>query len=101
MRRVIASIERYRKSPDTGMTLLEYINQRYVWGIPYGENFYETGIAGYKKALAEFRMSMIDRNFSQIHSYNMGASVKQADFLCFNFRPDRVFIFRVFDTPRG
>ena len=91
--RAIASIERYRKSPDTGTTSLEYIDQRYVWGIPCGENFYETGIAGYEKVLAELRMSLIDRNFSQIHSYNVGTSVKQADFLRLNFRPDRVFIF--------
>lgn len=93
MARAIASIERYRKSPDTGTTSLEYIDQRYVWGIPCGENFYETGIAGYEKVLAELRMSLIDRNFSQIHSYNVGTSVKQADFLRLNFRPDRVFIF--------
>ena len=88
--RAIASIERYRKSPDTGTTSLEYIDQRYVWGIPCGENFYETGIAGYEKVLAELRMSLIDRNFSQIHSYTVGTSVKQADFLRLNFRFDRL-----------
>ena len=37
-------------------------------------------------------MALIDRNFSQIHSYNVGTSVRQADFLRLNFCPDRVFI---------
>ena len=38
-------------------------------------------------------MALIDRNFSQIHSYNVGTSVRQADFLRLNFCPDRIFIF--------
>ena len=40
--RAIASIERYRKSPATGTIALEYIDRRYIWGIPCRENFYES-----------------------------------------------------------
>ncbi len=39
--RAIQSIERYRKSPTTGTLSLEYIDQRYIWGIPCAENFYQ------------------------------------------------------------
>ena len=38
--RAILSIERYRKSPVTGTLSLEYIDRRYVWGIPCLDNFY-------------------------------------------------------------
>ena len=51
--RAIASIERYRKSPATGTIALEYIDRRYIWGIPCNENFYEKDIRSYEQALAE------------------------------------------------
>jgi DNA-binding transcriptional MerR regulator len=42
--RAILSIERYRKSPVTGTFSLEYIDQRYVWGVPCADNFYSDDI---------------------------------------------------------
>jgi len=49
--RAIMSIERYRKSPSTGTISLEFIDQRYIWGIPCSSNFYNSDISGYEKVL--------------------------------------------------
>ena len=42
--RAIASVERYRKSPVKGTIALEYIDRRYLWGLPCRDNFYNTDI---------------------------------------------------------
>ena len=80
--RAIASIERYRKSPATGTIALEYIDRRYVWGIPCPENFYEKDIASYEQALMDQsphgRCSKM--SCPQIHSYNTGTSITRDDF---------------------
>lgn len=39
IQRAIRSMERFRKSPITGIVSLEYIEQRYFWGIPCCGNF--------------------------------------------------------------
>ena len=91
--RAIASIERYRKSPATGTIALEYIDRRYVWGIPCPENFYEKDIASYEQALMDLRRALLKKNCPQIHSYNTGTSITRENFACGHFVADRVFIF--------
>ena len=49
--RAIISIERYRKSPATGTMSLEYIDRRYIWGIPCSDNFYNSDIRCFEKTL--------------------------------------------------
>lgn len=91
--RAIASIERYRKSPATGTIALEYIDRRYVWGIPCPENFYEKDIASYEQALMDLRRALLKMSCPQIHSYNTGTSITRDDFAHGRFVADRVFIF--------
>lgn len=91
--RAIASIERYRKSPATGTIALEYIDRRYVWGIPCPENFYEKDIASYEQALMDLRRALLKKNCPQIHSYNTGPSITRENFAQGRFVADRVFIF--------
>lgn len=91
--RAIASIERYRKSPATGTIALEYIDRRYVWGIPCPENFYEKDIASYEQALMDLRRALLKKNCPQIHSYNTGTSITRENFAQGRFVADRVFIF--------
>ena len=91
--RAIASIERYRKSPTTGTIALEYIDRRYVWGIPCPENFYEKDIASYEQALMDLRRALLKKNCPQIHSYNTGTSITRENFAQGRFVADRVFIF--------
>ena len=91
--RAIASIERYRKSPATGTIALEYIDRRYVWGIPCPENFYEKDIASYEQALMDLRRALLKKNCPQIHSYNTGTSITKENFVQGRLVADRVFIF--------
>lgn len=91
--RTIANIERYRKSPDTGTIALEYIDRRYIYGIPCVENFYDHDISSYEKVLAVLRRDLMDRNVPQMHTYNIGTSVKREDFDSGRLIADKVFIF--------
>ncbi len=93
LERTIASIERYRKSPVTGTISLEYIDKRYVWGIPCCENFYEGDIRCFERALTELRSALIKEPIRYIHSYNIGTSIACDDFKEGQFLPKDVFIF--------
>ena len=90
--RAILSIERYRKSPATGTFSLEYIDRRYAWGAPCTANFYADGIRSYETQLRALRRQLEENGFAQIHSYNIGTSIAQADFEADRFVPGRIFI---------
>lgn len=91
--RSIASIERYRRSPNTGTIALEYIDRRYLYGIKCIENFYDKNIASYEKSLSALRDDLLAKGLRQIHSYNTGTSIKEEDFINERFIADKVFIF--------
>lgn len=91
--RAIMSIERYRKSPSTGTTSLEFIDQRYIWGIPCSINFYNSDISSYEKVLIDLRTALDKNGFRQIHSYNVGTSIAKDDFINMNFVANQIFIF--------
>ncbi len=91
--RAILSIERYRKSPVTGTFSLEYIDRRYVWGVPCADNFYSDDIHSYERLLRDLRLRLEDKGFQQIHSYNIGTSIAQEDFEEERFVAGRIFIF--------
>ena len=91
--RAIMSIERYRKSPATGTLSLEYIDRRYIWGIPCSSNFYSSDISGYEKTLLELREALEKDAFQQIHSYNIGTSITREDFINDRFVANQIFIF--------
>lgn len=91
--RAIASIERYRKSPETGTVVLEYIDRRYIWGVPCACNFYEEGLRAFEQELVILRKALMERGFLQAHSYNVGTSIKKEDFINGNFVPQDTFVF--------
>lgn len=91
--RAIMSIERYRKSPDTGTFSLEYIDRRYIWGVPCRHNFYQDDIHSYEDLLRDLRRKLEREGVTQIHSYNIGTSITQEDFEKEQFRAGRIFIF--------
>lgn len=91
--RAIMSIERYRKSPATGTMSLEYIDRRYIWGIPCSNNFYSTDIRSYEKILLELQWALEENDFQQIHSYNTGTSITQENFINESFVANQIFIF--------
>ncbi len=91
--RAIQSIERYRKSPVTGTLSLEYIDRRYIWGIPCSDNFYQRDIYCYEREVAELREALAEKGLSQIHSYNIGTSISQENFVRGDFAAENIFIF--------
>lgn len=91
--RAIMSIERYRKSPTTGTMALEYIDRRYIWGIPCSTNFYSSDIRSYEQILLELQLALEEHDFQQIHSYHIGTSIMQEDFLQGRFVANQIFIF--------
>ncbi len=91
--RAILSIERCRKSPATGTLSLEYIDRRYIWGIPCSANFYSDDVHSYEHQLRELRLKLEETGFSQIHSYNIGTSIAQEDFEQDHFVAKEIFIF--------
>ena len=64
--RAIKSIERYRKSPKTGMIALEYIERRYIYGINCTEDFYASDISSYEHVLMALRKELIDNRIPSV-----------------------------------
>lgn len=91
--RAISQIERYRKSPLTGTTSLEYIDRRYIWSIPCPENFYEKDRNSYEETVMALRRELINAGVQQVHSYNLGTTILQKNFDEGRFVADRIFIF--------
>ena len=91
--RAIASVERYRKSPVKGTIALEYIDRRYLWGLPCRDNFYDTDIYAYERELMYLRQALMERGFSHIHSYATGTSIARENFLSGHFEAKDVFVF--------
>ena len=50
-------------------------------------------ISSYEKVLAVLRRDLMDRNVPQMHTYNIGTSVKREDFDSERLIADKVFIF--------
>lgn len=89
----IASIERYRKSPVTGIALLEYIDRRQIFGIPCTENFYESDVSSYEQSLLSLRETLMSIGLPQIHTYHVGTSISMENFMGGNFVAEQIFIF--------
>ena len=91
--RTIQSIDRFRKSPESGTISLEFIDRRYILHAPCSVNFYTAGIAAYEKIIQDLRTKLLERDLPQILSYSLGTSVRKEDFEKGIFAADKVFIF--------
>lgn len=91
--RAINAIERYCKSPATGTITLEYIERRYMWGIKCHTNFYEGNIKTFEESLVDLRNALYEHNYEQVHSYNVGTSIKKENYLEGKYIPEEIFIF--------
>ncbi|MCD8120356.1 MAG: helix-turn-helix domain-containing protein [Lachnospiraceae bacterium] len=96
--RAIASIERYRKSPTKGTFALEFIDRRYILGIPCTENFYEKGLRSFEHSLLELRCALAEQKIPQIHSFSTGTSIDEDDYIQGRFLPKEVFAFLDYRT---
>ncbi len=93
VKRAIHAIERYRKSPDKGTISLEFIERRYICGIPCGKNSYQGNIQDFEDCLTELRTSLIAKQIPEIHTYSVGTSIRGEDFAAGRFLADQIFIF--------
>ncbi len=91
--RAIMSIERYRKSPTKGTMVLEFIDRRYIWGLPCSMNFYEGDIKDYESVLFEFRNALMENDFNHVHTFNIGTSIDKNDFIKGDLIAKNIFIF--------
>lgn len=91
--RAIVSIERYRKAPVQGTIVLEYIDRRYLWGVPCAGNFYEEDFRAFEQELVTLRKALMERVSLQAHSYNVGTSIAEDDFAAGRFIPEDMFVF--------
>lgn len=92
----IKKIERYRNSPKTGICSLEYISQRYIYGIPCQHDFYKTNIQDYEKDITLLRNHLLDLGLDQVYSYNIGTSIDKEDFIHKDLKASEIFIFSEF-----
>lgn len=91
--RSIRYIETFRASPTPGIPNLQFIERRYIFSKPCKTDFYEGDLVDYEQTLLEFRNELIDNGFSYIHTYNVGTSVGQEDFLNGRLKAKDIFIF--------
>lgn len=91
--RAIESLERYRKSPRPGNFALEYIEKRRILAIDCTHNFYDDDIHSYEELLRDLRLRLSAEGISQIHSYNIGTSIKARDFMDGKMKADQIFLF--------
>ncbi len=91
--RTISSIERYRKSPHPGTVSLEYTDERKIYSMHTGVNFYEHDIDTYELILKELKNNMISHDLPQIYYCNAGTFLKKENFLSRNFVSDKIFVF--------
>lgn len=90
--RAIYAIERYCKSPSKGTITLEYIERRYIFGIPCISNFYND-VNSFEENVVELRSALNDAGYQQIHTYNIGTSILKEDYLRAAYVPRDIFIF--------
>lgn len=93
VRKTIRSIERYRKSPESGTISLEYIEKRYILFTECECNFYEEGIVAYEEMIHSLRTKLMKRGLPQLLSYSLGTTIKKQNFIDGNYVADKVFIF--------
>ena len=93
LNRAIESLERYRKAPAVGIFNLEYIPKRKILTTSCHNNFYDGDIHNFEEMLRDLRNDLTAAGLSQIHSYNIGTSIKKEDFLTANIIADQIFLF--------
>lgn len=89
----IMKIERYRKSPLTGVCSLEYIQQRYIYSIDCPYDFYQYGISEYEKDLTFLKNHLFDIGVDHLYSYHVGTSILKNDFINSKLKADKIYIF--------
>ncbi|SKC42788.1 MerR family transcriptional regulator [Maledivibacter halophilus] len=93
VRRTLMCYERYEASPRDGTIVLEYIEDRSMYCIDAGINFYGHGIEVYEKMLRKLKESLIDDKLPQVYFCNAGTILRQKNLEQLNFYSSEVFVF--------
>ncbi|MDO4789211.1 MAG: MerR family transcriptional regulator [Johnsonella sp.] len=91
--RAISSIERYKKSPKPGTLTLEYIGERYIYGMKTNINFYDHDIDTYEIILKQLKHMLIAHDIPQVYYCNVGTSMDKESFCRLSFFSDKIFVF--------
>lgn len=91
--RTIKSYDRYEASPPDGTILVEYIEERHIYCIDTGINFYDFGIEVYEEMLRKLKKSLVSDNLPQIYFCNVGTILRKNNLEKRRFISSEVFVF--------
>lgn len=90
--RTLQSYQRYETSPPDGTIVLEYIQERWIYCIDAGMNFYDYGIEAYEEMLRKLKESLISDDLPQIYFCNAGTILRQKKLEQHNFYSSEIFV---------
>jgi DNA-binding transcriptional MerR regulator len=91
--RTLRSLQRYEASPPDGTIVLEFIEERRMYCIDAGINFYDYGIEVYEEMLRKLKVSLISDQLPQIYFYNAGTILRQKNLEERRLYSSEVFVF--------
>lgn len=91
--RTLQSYQRYEASPPDGAIVLEYIEERRMYCIDAGINFYDYGIEVYEEMLRKLKENLLSDNLPQIYFCNAGTILRQKDLERRRFYSSEIFVF--------
>lgn len=90
--RTLQSYQRYEASPPDGAIVLEYIEERQMYCIDAGMNFYDYGIEIYEEMLRKLKENLISDKLPQIYFCNAGTILRQENLIRRRFYSSEIFV---------
>lgn len=90
--RTLQSYQHYEASPPDGTIILEHIQERRIYCINSGMNFYDYGIEVYEEMLRKLKESLISDKLPQIYFCNAGTILRQKDLEQHRFYSSEIFV---------
>ncbi|NLH01064.1 MAG: MerR family transcriptional regulator [Clostridiales bacterium] len=91
--RTLQSYRRYETSPPDGTIVLEYLEERRMYCIDAGMNFYDYGIEEYEEMLRKLKTRLISDNLPQIYFCNAGTILRKDDLERHRMYSSEIFVF--------
>ncbi|NLJ30449.1 MAG: MerR family transcriptional regulator [Clostridiales bacterium] len=91
--RTLQSYQRYETSPPDGAIVLEYIEERRMYRIDAGMNFYDYGIEVYEEMLRKLKENLISDQLPQIYFCNAGTVLRRENLERRRFYSSEIFVF--------
>lgn len=91
--RTLQNYERYEASPSDGTILMEYIEERQMYCLDTGLNFYDYGIEVYEKLLRKLKESLRIDGLPESYFCNAGSILRQKNLKQGFFYSSEIFVF--------